>query len=118
MSAWSSMPFKLTSDVKAKQRDCWLILEFSGEPIFLSFDDAIEFKIQINHVLETGRTNDRKIVSEAETWSAQIVPNSGGFGVVFEQSPTSTIKLWLNVEEAHRFSMELQKFIDLAGERN
>ncbi|MEH2480424.1 hypothetical protein V1282_003781 [Nitrobacteraceae bacterium AZCC 2146] len=118
MSAWSGMPFKLTSDVNAKQHDCWLILEFSGEPISLSFDDAIEFKIQINHVLETARTNDRKIVSEAETWSAQIVPNSGGFGVVFERSPTSTTKLCLSAEDANRFSTELQKFIDLAGGRN
>jgi hypothetical protein len=112
------MPFKLIQDVKSKQRDCRIVLEFSGEPISLSFDDAIEFKIQINHALEAATPNDRKIVGETENWSAQIVPNSGGFGIVFEQSPTSTTKLWLNVDQATRFSAELQKFIDTAGSRS
>ena len=111
------MPFKLTSDVTSKQRDCRLTLAFSGEPIALSFDDAIEFKIQIGHVMQTGRPNERKIASDAETWSAHIVPNAGGFGLVFEQSPTSTTKLWLNAVEATRFSAELQTFIDQAGDR-
>jgi hypothetical protein len=112
------MPFKLIPDVKSKQRDCRLVLEFSGEPISLSFEDSIEFKIQINHALEKATPNDRKIVSETENWSAQIVPNSGGFGIVFEQSPTSTTKLWLSVDQATRFSAELQKFIDTAGSRS
>jgi hypothetical protein len=112
------MPFKLIPDVKSKQRDCWLILEFSGEPISLSFDDAIEFKIQISHIQETARPNDRKIVSEVANWSAQVVPNSGGFGIVFEHSPTSTTKLWLNGDQAIRFSAELQKFNDIAGSRS
>lgn len=112
------MPFKLIPDVKSKQRDCWLVLEFSAETIYLSFDDAIEFKIQINHVMETTRLNDRKIISEAESWSAQIVPNSGGFGIVFERSPASTTKLWLSADEGTRFSAELQTFIDIAGSRS
>jgi hypothetical protein len=112
------MPFKLLPDVKSKQRDCALILEFNGEPIALSFDDAIEFKIQISHVQDTARPNERKIVSEALKWSAQIVPNAGGFGIVFEHSPTSTTKLWLNAGEAARFSAELQTFIDIVGGRS
>ncbi|SNT52527.1 hypothetical protein SAMN05216374_4547 [Tardiphaga sp. OK246] len=112
------MAFNFTSDVKSKQKDCWLILNFSGEEISLSFDDAIELKIQINHVLETGTPNERKIVSEADSWSALCVPNAGGFGVAFVLSATSTIKLWLDAGQAERFSAELQTFIDLVGSRS
>lgn len=84
----------------------------------LSFDDAIEFKIQIGHVQETARPNDRKIVSEASDWSAEVVPHPGGFGIAIEHSPRSTTKLWLNDDEAARFSAELQTFIDMAGSRS
>jgi hypothetical protein len=92
-----------------------MVLKFNGEQFTLSYDDAIEFKIQIAHVLETGRPNNRKIISESETWSAQIVPNSGGFGIAVEQSPMSTVKLWLNATQAGVFSADIQKFIDTAG---
>jgi hypothetical protein len=109
------MLFKLISDVKSKQRDCSMVLTFSGEKLSLSYDVAIEFKIQIAYVLESGRPTGQKIVSEAESWSAQIVPNTGGFGIAVEQSPRSTVKLWLNATQAEGFSADLQKFIDAAG---
>jgi hypothetical protein len=112
------MPIKLNPDVTSKQRDCRLVLTFSGGQIALSFDDAIEFKIQIGHVLETGVANDRKIVSDIDTWSAQIVPNAGGFGLLLDQPSTSPSKLLLSLDEATRFSTELQTFIDKAGSRS
>jgi hypothetical protein len=100
------------------QRNCRITLEVGGQKIPLSFDDAIEFKIQIASLLENGFPSATDVCGTVAPWKAKFFPNKGGFSVVASHPFHPAASLALDKTQTVRFSEELQDFIDQAGQRN
>jgi len=111
-------PYSWVSKLEKLQRDCRITLEVSGQKLPLSFDDAIEFKIQIASLLESGFPCPTEVCGTIAPWKAKFFPNKGGFSVVASHPFHPAASLALDKKQTVRFSEELQDFIDEAGQRN
>jgi hypothetical protein len=99
------------------QRNCRLTLLIDGNNIPLSFDDAIEFKIGIAKVLDSGFPSATDVCGTVEQWKTKFFPNKGGFSIAVRHPVHPTATLVLNKKQTVVFSEELQDFIDQAGQR-
>jgi hypothetical protein len=113
----SDQPYSFIVGLDRFQKNCRLTLEIEGDKIPLSFDDAIEFKIEIAQLLVTASPSTREVHGTLDPWRIRFSPNDGGFTMDIRRPTCSTRKLVLNTEQAEIFSEELQDFIDDAGQR-
>jgi hypothetical protein len=113
----SPPPYSLTANLDRFQKNCRLTLEIDGDKMPLSFDDAIEFKIEIGQLLVTEAPSARDIHGTLEKWQVKFSPNKGGFAIEIRHPLYSTRALMLNARQAENFSEQLQHFIDAAGQR-
>ena len=125
LSAWRQLApiimvetYSWVTKLEKLQRDCRITLEVGSQKLLLSFDDAIEFKIQIASLLESGFPSATDVCGTAAPWKAKFFPNKGGFSVVASHPFQPTASLVLDKKQTVRFSEELQDFIDEAGQRN
>lgn len=110
--------YSWVSKLEKLQRDCRITLEVSGQKLPLSFDDAIEFKIQIASLLESGFPPATEVCGTIAPWKAKFSANKGGFSVVASHPFHPAASLALDKKQTAQFSEELQEFIDEAGQRN
>jgi hypothetical protein len=111
-------PYDWIVELKPLQRNCRLTLQIEGNNIPLSFDDAIEFKIAIAKVLDSGFPSATDVCGTADPWKAKFLPNKGGFSVAVRHQVDPIATLVLNKTQTVAFSEELQDFIDQAGQRS
>jgi hypothetical protein len=111
-------PYDWIVELKPLQRNCRLTLQIDGNDIPLSFDDAIEFKIEIAKVLDSGFPSATDVCGTVHSWKARFFPNKGGFSVAVRHPVDRIATLVLNKKQMVAFSEELQDFIDQAGQRN
>ena len=113
-----SEPYDWIVEIEQLQRNCRLTLQIEGNDIPLSFDDAIEFKIEIGKLLDSGHPSATDVCGTAEPWKAKFFPNKGGFSVAIRHQVHPIATLVLNKRQTVVFSEELQDFIDQAGQRS
>ena len=113
-----SEPYDWRVELAPLQRNCRLALRIEGNNIPLSFDDAIEFKIEIARVLDNGFPSAADVCGTADPWKAKFFPNKGGFSVAVRHPVHPIATLTLNKRQTVVFSEELQDFIDQAGQRS
>jgi hypothetical protein len=111
-------PYDWIVAIEPLQRNCRLTLQIEGNDIPLSFDDAIEFKIEIAKVLDGGFASENEVRGTIDPWKAKFFPNKGGFSVAVRHQVHPIATLVLNKIQTVVFSEELQDFIDQAGQRN
>jgi hypothetical protein len=114
----SVQPYTLSSNLHRFQKNCRLTLEIGGERIPLSFDDAIEFKIEIVQLLATGSPSAREVHATLGQWRIRFFSNDGGFAVEIRHPIYPIGSLALDVNQTAHFLGELQTFIDKAGQRS
>jgi hypothetical protein len=110
-------PYAFTTDLDRFQKNCRLTLEIQGDNIPLSFDDAIEFKIEIAHLLVTESPSGREVHSTIDPWRVKFFPNGSGFSIEIRHPIRPVRTLALDVRQTEKFSEQIQKFIDAAGQR-
>jgi hypothetical protein len=103
--------------IEPQQRNCRLTLQIDGNNIPLSFDDAIEFKIEIAKVLDSGFPSAADVRGTVDQWKTKFFPNKGGFSIAVRHPVHPIATLVLNKRQTVVFSEELQDFIDRAGQR-
>lgn len=113
----SVQPFSFTTELQRFQKNCRLTLEIGDDKIPLSFDDAIEFKLEISHVLATASSSAREVHGTIDQRRIKFFPNEGGFSLEIRHPIYRMRTLALNTKQAEKFSEGLQKFIDAAGQR-
>jgi hypothetical protein len=114
-----SEPYDWIVELAPLQRNCRLTLQIEGTNIPLSFDDAIEFKIEIARVLDIGFPSAADVCgTAADPWKAKFLPNQGGFSIAVRHPVRPIATLILNKRQTVVFSEELQDFIDQAGQRS
>ena len=113
-----SEPYDWIVELAPLQRNCRLTLQIEGNDIPLSFDDAIEFKIEIARVLDSGFPSATDVCGTADPWKAKFLPNQGGFSIAVRHPVHPVATLILNKRQTVVFSEELQDFIDQAGQRS
>jgi hypothetical protein len=113
-----SEPYDWIVELAPLQRNCRLTLQIEGNNIPLSFDDAIEFKIEIARVLDSGFPSATDVCGTTDPWKAKFLPNQGGFSVAVRRQAHPIATLVLNKRQTVVFSEELQDFIDQAGQRS
>jgi hypothetical protein len=111
-------PYEWIVKIEPLQRNCRLTLQIDGNNIPLSFDDAIEFKIEIAKVLDSGFPSAADVCGTVEQWKAKFFPNKGGFSIAVRHPVHPVATLVLNKKQTVVFSEELQDFIDQAGQRS
>jgi hypothetical protein len=111
-------PYDWIVEIEPLQRNCRLTLLIDGNNIPLSFDDAIEFKIEIAKVLDSGFPSATDVCGTVERWKTKFFPNKGGFSIAVRHPARPTTTLVLNKRQTVVFSEELQDFIDQAGQRS
>ena len=109
--------YAFTTDLDRFQKNCRLTLEIQGDKLPLSFDDAIEFKIEIAHLLVTEAPSGREVHGTIDPWRIKFFPNGGGFSIEVRHPTTPVRTLALDTRQAETFSEQIQKFIDAAGQR-
>jgi hypothetical protein len=107
-----------SSEIVNLQKNCRLTLDIDGDKIALSFDDVIEFKIEITEVLASGIDSAREIHGSFDQWRIKFFPNKGGFSIEIRHPIRPINTLALDAEQTAEFLQELQYFIDDAGRRN
>jgi hypothetical protein len=110
--------YAITAVLDRHQKNCRLTLTIDGDKIPLSFDDAIEFKIQIARIQDTGFPSVNEVAGTIDQWKAQFFPNKGGFSIAVRHPARSITTLALNKRQTERFLEDLQHFIDQAGQRS
>jgi hypothetical protein len=113
-----SEPYDWTVELEPLQRNCRLTLQIEGNKFPLSFDDAIEFKIEIAKVLDSGFASASDVRGTTDPWKAKFFPNKGGFSLTVRHPVDPIATLVLNKRQTVVFSEELQDFIDQAGQRS
>jgi hypothetical protein len=88
-----------------------------GDKLPLSFDDAIEFKIEIAHLLVTEAPSGREVRGTIDPWRIKFFPNGGGFSIEVRHPINPVRTLALDTGQTEKFSEQIQKFIDAAGQR-
>ena len=111
-----AQPYTFTSDLDRLQKNCRLTLQINGDKILLSFDDAIEFKLEIATLRQTGFPSGTGICGTIGQWETKFFPNKGGFSISVRHPLHLIATLALNKRQTVRFSEELQDFIDEAGQ--
>ena len=114
----STEPYDLIVELQPLQRNCRFTLQVGGSNIPLSFDDAIEFKIAIAKVLDSGFPSATDVCGTIDPWKAKFFPNKGGFSVASRHPVHPLETLVLDKKQTVVFSEELQHFIDEAGQRS
>jgi hypothetical protein len=113
----SAKSYAFTTDLDRFQKNCRLTLEIQGDKLPLSFDDAIEFKIEIAHLLVSESPSGREVRGTIDPWRIKFLANGGGFSIEVRH-PTNPIRtLALDTGQTEKFSEQIQKFIDAAGQR-
>ena len=112
----NAQPYAFTTDLDRFQKNCRLTLEIQGENIPLSFDDAIEFKIEIAHLLLTASPSGREVRGTIDPWRIKFLPNGGGFSIEVRHPIRPVRTLALDMRQTEKFSEQIQKFIDAAGQ--
>jgi hypothetical protein len=110
--------YAFTVELDRHQKNCRLTLTIDGDKIPLSYDDAIEFKIQIARIQDTGFPSGSDVGGTIDQWSAKLFPNKGGFSIAVRHPVRPITTLALNKRQAAYFSEDLQDFIDQAGRRS
>jgi hypothetical protein len=113
----NAQPYSFTTHLDRFQKNCRLTLDINGDKMPLSFDDTIEFKLEISHVLVTASSSAREVHGTIDQWRIKFFPNNGGFSVEIRHPIYPLRKLALNIKQAENFSEKLQAFIDAAGQR-
>jgi hypothetical protein len=108
-------PYEWIFGLERFQRDCRLILKMNDGNIPLSFDDAIDFKIEIAKVLGGGFSAE--LHGRCESWQTTFLSNKGGLSIEIRNPARPTQFLVLNAKQTVLFSDGLQDFIDKAGQR-
>jgi hypothetical protein len=114
----SAEPCSFTASLDRFQKNCRLTLEIDGDKIPLSFDDAIEFKIEIAQLLVTDSPSAREVHGTIDQWRMKFFPNDGGFSIEIRHPIHPIRTLALNTSQAETFLEGLQRFIDAAGQRS
>ena len=113
-----SEPYDWIVELAPLQRNCRLTLQIEGNNIALSFDDTIEFKIEIARVLDSGFPSATDVCGTIDPWKAKFFPNKGGFSVAARHPVHPLETLVLDKKQTVVFSEALQDFIDEAGQRS
>jgi hypothetical protein len=108
--------YAFTTDLDRFQKNCRLTLEIEGDKLPLSFDDAIEFKIEIAHLLVAESPSDREVRGTIDPWRVKFFPNGGGFSLEVRHPIRPVRTLALDIRQTEKFSEQIQKFIDAAGQ--
>jgi hypothetical protein len=111
-------PYGWIVELQPLQRNCRLILQIEGTDIPLAFDDAIEFKIEIAKLLDSGSASGNEVRGTIDPWKAKFFPNKGGFSIAVRHQADPIATLVLDKRQTVVFSEALQDFIDQAGQRN
>jgi hypothetical protein len=111
-------PYNFAAHFDRSQSRCRLTLTIGDNGIPLSFDDTIEFKLEIAQILATGSASAREIHGTIDQWRIKFFPNDGGFSIEIRHPIYPMKKLTLDTKQTEKFSDELQKFIDAAGQRS
>jgi hypothetical protein len=114
----SAQLYSFTTILERHQKNCRLMLEIGRDSIPLSFDDAIEFKIEIAQILVTDAASPREVSGTLDQWRIRFSPNGGGFAMEFRHPIYSVGSLSLGTKQAERFTEQVQHFIDAAGSRS
>jgi hypothetical protein len=114
----SAQLYSFSTTLDRHQKNCRLTLEIDGDSIPLSFDDAIEFKIEIAQLLVTDAASPREVNGMLDQWRFRFFPNKGGFSIEIRHPAHPIRTLALNRKQAEHFTEELQHFIDAAGQRS
>jgi hypothetical protein len=109
-------PYAFTADLDRFQKNCRLTLEIQGDKLPLSFDDAIEFKIEIAHLLVTESPSGREVRGTIDPWRVKFFPKGRGFSIEIRHPIRPVRTLALDVGQTEKFSEQIQKFIDAAGQ--
>lgn len=110
--------YAFTVELDRHQRNCRLTLTIDGDKMPLSYDDAIELKIEIARIQETGFPSANEVGGTIDGWSAKLFPNKGGFSIAVRHPVRLIITLAFNKRQAAYFLEDLQHFIDQAGQRS
>jgi hypothetical protein len=114
----TQLPYAATSTIAPRQRDCSLTLTFGDEELALSYDDAIEFKLEIGYIEENRQVTQRAVQSFNDLWIAKFAPIHNGFSIEFKESTRLMGRLALQGGHAQDFSARLQLFITEAGQQS
>jgi hypothetical protein len=114
----SAQLYNFTTEIEQFQKNCRLTLEIDGDKIPVSFDDAIEFKIEIARVLVSASPSAREVHGTFDQWRIKFFPNNGGFSIKIRHPIHPIRTLALNAKQAEGFCEEMQRFIDAAGQRS
>lgn len=111
-------PYTFTTELDRFQRNCRLTLAFDGGTMPLSYDDALEFKIEIGKILDSEFPSATDVGGSIDQWKARFFPNQRGFKIEVRHRLHPIRTLALNVKQTAQFSGELQVFIDQAGRQS
>jgi hypothetical protein len=93
-------------------------LKFGDDEVALTYDDAIEFKLEISYIEENRQVTQRAVQSFNDQWIATFAPIHSGFSIQFKEPTRLMGRLALKGGQAQEFSERLQLFITEAGQQS